>query len=247
MIIKQQIELPPVAILMGGLATRLRPITEAIPKALVNIEGEPFVFYQLRRLRDAGIKEVVLCVGHRGEMIEEVVGNGSNFDLSVHYSHDGDQLLGTGGAIVKALPLLAPVFFVLYGDSYLNISYRDVYKAFLKSEKPALMVVFCNEGQWDKSNVHFECGMVQNYTKNRCDATMRYIDYGLAILQASVFHGRKPTDAFDIATAYEELSLRKELAGYEAFERFYEVGSFKGLEELRHLIQERRGNHGISK
>src|ERR1044071_9702153 len=109
----------PIAILAGGLATRLRPMTETIPKALVEIAGEPFLAHQLRLLRAAGYERVVLCVGYLGKMVREFAGDGSAFGLYVEYSFDGPTLLGTAGAIVRALPLLGPRFSVIYGDSYL--------------------------------------------------------------------------------------------------------------------------------
>src|SRR5215475_16199750 len=109
----------PVAILAGGLATRLRPITERIPKALIEINGEPFIAHQLRLLRSRGIRRVVLCLCYLGEMVRDFVGGGQAFDLAVEYSFDGPVLLGTAGAIHRAIPLLGGAFFVLYGDSWL--------------------------------------------------------------------------------------------------------------------------------
>ena len=102
----------PVAILAGGLATRLRPITETIPKALIEIAGEPFIFHQLRYLHEQGITSVILCIGYLGEMIQELVGAGSQFGVQVSYSFDGPKLLGTGGAIKAARPLLGNNFFI---------------------------------------------------------------------------------------------------------------------------------------
>ena len=127
----------PVAILAGGLATRLRPITETVPKALVEVAGEPFIFRQLDYLRNQGIRRVVLCLGYLGEMIQEIVGDGSKFELDISYSHDGPVLLGTGGAIKQALPLLGEQFFVLYGDSFLPVDFAPVERAFLESGKAA--------------------------------------------------------------------------------------------------------------
>src|SRR5258708_1931944 len=109
----------PIAILAGGLATRLRPITETIPKALVEIAGEPFLAHQLHLLRANGYERVVMCVGYLGEMVRDFAGDGSQFGMQVEYSFDGEALLGTAGALRKALPLLADDFSVIYGDSYL--------------------------------------------------------------------------------------------------------------------------------
>src|SRR5262249_11294290 len=148
--------MPPVAILAGGLATRLRPLTEKIPKALIELAGEPFIAHQLRLLHRENIQRVVLCLGFLGEMVRELVKDGARFGLEVGYSFDGDKLLGTGGALKQALPQLGEVFFVLYGDSYLDVALKPIYEAFDVSGGPALMTVFCNEGRWDTSNVLFD-------------------------------------------------------------------------------------------
>src|SRR5258708_7251307 len=120
----------PVAILAGGLATRLRPVTEKIPKLLVEVAGEPFFSHQLRLLKQAGLTRIVLCVGHLGEQIVALYGDGAKWGVQIDYAFDGPKLLGTGGALIRALPKLGEAFYVLYGDSYLSIDYRTVGKAF---------------------------------------------------------------------------------------------------------------------
>ena len=221
----------PVAILAGGLATRLLPITETIPKSLVNIAGKPFIVRQLDYLRRQGISHVVLCVSYLGEQVEAVVGDGSAFGLKVHYSWDGPHLMGTGGALRKALPLLGEQFFVFYGDSYLPIDFRAVERDFLESGKPALMTVMKNVDKWDKSNVLFFDGCITEYNKRTPRPEMAYIDYGLGVLSAAVLKDAPVNEPFDLADIYHNLSIQGALAGHEVFERFYEIGSHKGLEE----------------
>ena len=221
----------PVAILAGGLATRLHPITEKIPKALVDVAGKPFVVRQLDYLRRQGITCVVLCISFLGERVEAVVGDGSAFGLEVHYSWDGPRLLGTGGALRQALPLLGKQFFVFYGDSYLPIDFREVEQIFLNSGKPALMTVLRNGNLWDKSNVLFRNGCITEYNKRTPRPEMAHIDYGLGVLSAAVLKDAPVNEPFDLADIYHKLSLQGALAGHEVFERFYEIGSHKGLEE----------------
>jgi NDP-sugar pyrophosphorylase family protein len=223
----------PVAILAGGLATRLRPITELIPKALVDIQGEPFVNHQLRLLSAHGVRRAVLCVQYRGELIQEAVGDGSQFGMQVDYSFDGSNLLGTAGAIKKALSLLGDAFFVLYGDSYLPCDYEKIQSAFQESRRLALMTVFKNEGQWDKSNVEFSDGFIVSYDKKRKTPGMRHIDYGLGVFSAGAFGKVPESQAYDLALLYRNLLHAGNLAAFEVAERFYEIGSFAGLEELR--------------
>ena len=226
----------PLAILAGGLATRMRPLTEKIPKSLLEVAGTPFVFHQLRLLQRQGIDDVVLCVGYLGEMIEERVGNGESFGLHVRYSYDGPRLLGTAGALKQALPLLGCAFFVLYGDSYLTCDYNAVQTTYEKSGKSALMTIYRNQGLYDSSNVVFEQGSIIYYDKKNKRPDMLYIDYGLGILQSGVLEIIPDGESADLADIYRELVLTGMLAGYEAPERFYEIGSSSGLAELEAML-----------
>lgn len=221
----------PVAILAGGLATRLHPITKEIPKSLVDVAGKPFIVRQLDYLCQQGIARVVLCLGHLGEQVKAVVGDGFAFGLDVCYSWDGRRLLGTGGALRQALQLLGEQFFVFYGDSYLPIDFRAVEKDFLASGQPALITVLKNDDQWDKSNVLLRNGCIVEYNKQLPGPEMSHIDYGLGVMSASVLRNTPMNEPFDLSDIYHELSLQGLLAGYEIFERFYEIGSHKGLNE----------------
>lgn len=228
-----------VAILAGGLATRLRPITEEIPKSLIEVAGEPFICHQLEYLRRQGVKSVVLCIGFLGEMIQEVVGNGSRWDMHISYSPDGAFLLGTGGALRQALPLLGEHFFILYGDSYLPINFSDVEKIYSTSGKKGLMTVLKNRNRWDKSNVQFDAGQIVEYNKTVIRPQMHYIDYGLGVLKAAALKAYPLEESFDLAKVYNDLSLDRELAGYEVFERFYEIGSHQGIADTQAYLLEK--------
>ena len=220
-----------VAILAGGRATRLRPITKDIPKALVDVAGQPFIIRQLKYLKDQGVADVVLCVGQFGEMIKEVVGNGHDIGLNVEYSFDGEKLLGTGGALKNALPKLGTEFFVLYGDSFLPIDFPSIFQHFLQSPLPALMTIYKNNNNWDRSNVKFADGLVEEYDKVSPTKEMSFIDYGLSVLSASVLYEYDTGIVFDLGDVYRKLSFEGSLAGYQVHERFYEIGSHTGLAE----------------
>ena len=209
------------AILAGGMATRLRPLTEKIPKALLDINGAPFISHQLNLLRSKGIARVVICVGYLGEMIESFVGDGSRFDIQVEYSFEGSRLLGTGGAVKKALPLLGKCFFVLYGDSYLPCNYMAVQSAFEGSGKKGLMTVFHNKGAWDTSNVEFKDGQILAYEKNCLSPRMRHIDYGLGVFHKNAFDSVPQDTPYDLADLYKFLIKKGELAAFEVTQRFY--------------------------
>jgi NDP-sugar pyrophosphorylase family protein len=231
----------PVAILAGGLATRLRPISEAIPKALVDVAGKPFIVRQLQYLHAQGVCDVVLCVGHLFKMIEDVVGSGELFGLQVRYSFDGSDLLGTGGALKKALPVLGDHFFVLYGDSYLPVDFSAVQDAYVRKGQPALMTILKNGDRWDKSNVLFVDGQLVYYNKRAPLPEMAYIDYGLGVVSASVFSTYPDNSPFDLADVYQDLSVKGQLAGIEVHQRFYEIGSHIGLKETQEYFSAKEG------
>jgi len=225
----------PVAILAGGLATRLRPITEKIPKSLVPVAGRPFLSHQLEMLHAQGIRRAVLCIGFLGEIIQREFGSEA-CGIKLEYSFDGEKLLGTGGAIKRALPKLDEEFFILYGDSYLPIPYAPVAEAFHRSGKPGLMTVYRNEGLYDTSNVVFREGEIVVYDKKLKSPEMKHIDYGLSLFKSSVFAAYAADQVFDLAEVMGKLVREKQLAGYEVSERFYEMGSPTGLAELEKLL-----------
>jgi NDP-sugar pyrophosphorylase family protein len=226
----------PIAILAGGLAKRLRPITESIPKALVEIDGEPFLAHQLRLLHRAGYRRVVMCAGYLGEQIRSYAADGSAFNLDLTYSFDGPTLLGTAGAIRRALPLLGDAFAVVYGDSYLTCDYAAAERHFLDSGKPGLMTVYRNEGQWDTSNVEFTGGRIVAYDKANRTPAMRHIDYGLGMFRRAVFDAVPDDRPTDLVAVFQDLMRRNELAAWESPDRFYEIGSPEGIRGLEEFL-----------
>ena len=229
----------PVAILAGGLATRLRPATDELPKAMLSVAGEPFLVHQLRLLRSKGFRKIVLCVGHLGEIIETNIGDGKKLGLQITYSWDGPTLLGTGGAVKRALPMLGDRFLVIYGDSYMPVDYAAIVQAFMLSGKPSLMTVLENDGRWDASNVWFERGKILRYDKKLRTPQMHHIDYGVAVLTAKVLTVFPENEAFDLADLYSRIVSETQMAAYEVKQRFYEIGSPRGLAELDSLLRQK--------
>jgi len=223
----------PVAILAGGRATRLGPVARNLPKAMVEVAGRPFVDHQLALLRRRGLRRVVLCLGHLGDQVEAHVGDGARFGMEVACSYDGDTLLGTGGALRRAAPLLGELFFVMYGDAYLDIDYAALRDALADRPELGLMAVLRNEGRWDRSNVLFRDGRLLRYDKESPTPDMRHIDYGAALLRGAAL-ARIPSDRpSDLAVLYRDLVAEGLMAGHEVERRFYEIGSAAGLEEAR--------------
>lgn len=226
-----------IVILAGGMATRLLPITQDLPKALIDVCGEPFISRQLNYIKEQGIDEVILCLGHLCDQVICYLESQNKFGLNIQYVEDGGVPLGTGGAVRKSLPLLQDNFFVMYGDSYLPTNFLDVQSAFVKSKKSGLLTIFKNEGRYDSSNVSFEKGTLTEYNKACPTSSMSHIDYGLSILSKDSFDDFLDVETFDLAEIYRQLSLSGELLGFEIFERFYEIGSFEGLSQTREYFE----------
>jgi NDP-sugar pyrophosphorylase family protein len=230
-------DMPPLALLAGGRATRLGDLTKSVPKAMLEVAGKPFIAHQLRLLRRERVSRVVICAGYLAEQIEAYVGDGSRFGIPVTYKIDGPKPLGTGGALRAALDVLGSEFLVMYGDSWLDIPYAPVVESFRQHGQPALMTVFRNAGQWDMSNVWFDNGQIRLYDKREHLPQMRYIDWGLGAIRSEVLAARPLGDAFDLGDFYSELSRAGRLAGYQVTTRFYEIGSTNGLRETDALLR----------
>ena len=221
-------------ILAGGLGTRLRSVDPTRPKALMPVAGHPFIDHQLEMLARCGVRDIVLCIGYQGDQIERHVGDGAGFGVRVRYAHeDPEKLMGTGGALLNAFPLLAPTFMVMYGDSYLPVDYAEVAATFDRLGKPALMTVYRNEGKWDKSNVRVDGDRVAFYSKAAKPGEADCIDYGLTMYRKAVMEAyRGEPLPLDLARILGDLVGRGELAALVVKQRFYEIGKPEGLAEL---------------
>jgi NDP-sugar pyrophosphorylase family protein len=223
-------------ILAGGVAMRLRPLTENIPKSMLLVSGKPFLEHQISLLRSHGITDVVLCVGHLAHMITDYFEDGSKFGVRIVYSQEGEPLLGTGGAVRKAAPFLKEEFAVIYGDSYLMIDYADLFRTFRESRLPAIMVVYRNEDRWDRSNVLIDDGKVTFYSKGERPPNTIYIDAGVSVFRKDALGLLPPQNPIGLDRLLQDLTNRQLLGAYESQQRFYEIGSFSGLQELQQIF-----------
>jgi NDP-sugar pyrophosphorylase family protein len=223
-------------ILAGGLGTRLRPLTSEVPKALISINGKPFLRHQIDLLKRRGIRDIVLCIGHLGEQVRDYFGDGRGLGVRIRYSEEEGSLLGTAGAIKKAEPLLNDDFFLMYGDSYLMIDYRQIMRHFRRFDRLGLMVVWKNAGGLERSNVVVEGNLVTAYNKNQKSPDMVYINYGLSVLRKDALAFIPAGRPFSQEDFYQILIDQGELLAFEVGQRFYEIGSPKGLEEFGMLV-----------
>lgn len=235
-------------ILAGGVGSRMRPLTDAIPKALVPVAGEPFIDLQLRWLRDGGVSHVVMSLGYRGALLRTHVGDGSQMGMSVTYVDEGERRLGTGGAVRLAVDegAVGDAFFVLYGDSYLQVDFSDVENAWRRSGLQALMTVLRNDNRWGPSNACYSRGMVTLYDKAAACAAMHWTDYGLLILTDATVRRRIAFGAVaDLSVALRVMSIEGELAGFPVRRRFYEVGSPGGVRQLESHLGRRKATSSL--
>lgn len=228
----------PLAILAGGFGTRLGALVAETPKCMLSINAKPFVDWQLDLLIKNGYSDFIFCVSYQSELIQRYLGDGSKKGIRIQYSMDGETQLGTGGAILNALPLLGKSFGVIYGDSYLPINYLAVEEEFLTSNSQALMTVYENQNQLDASNVEFLDGRILNYEKGSKSQRMLHIDYGITFFKEAAFQPWMSQSKFDLAQVCHQLAANEQLSGFEVFERFYEIGSVQGIKEFSTYLEE---------
>ena len=231
-----------VAVLMGGLGTRLKEFTKECPKPLVDVEGRPFFDYSLKLLMHHGFRKFLFLIGYRAEMIEEYYGDGSRLGISITYCYDGKELLGTGGAVRRAYDLLEDDFLLMYGDSFMDIDYEEtVYRYFEGKQRgmKALMTVLKNGNRFDRSNVIMNGREIELYDKQDIMPEMDYIDYGVCMYSKDLLDDYEYGAKFDIAVLQKQLSIEKKLAAHIVTKRFYEIGSPESLKEFREYVRHR--------
>jgi N-acetyl-alpha-D-muramate 1-phosphate uridylyltransferase len=224
-----------IAILAGGLGTRLYPVTKNIPKPMVRVHGRPFLYHQIELLKKNNINDILLCLGYKASQIRDYFGNGKKFGVNITYSFENRKLLGTAGALKRAQVLLEKDFLVMYGDSYLPINFQNVFRFHRKIRKAALMTVFRNKNRLDKSNLVVKGKTVVRYEKNSTEK-MEYIDYGLSVLNRKVIEVLPKNKVIQLEEVFKELAAKGQLAAYKVKKPFYEIGSKEGLKRFKKFL-----------
>jgi len=222
--------------LTGGLATRLGDLTKNRPKSMVKVQGKPFLEYQLELLRREGITNIVLCIGYMGEQIKSQFGEGEKWGINIKYSSE-DKPLGTAGALKKAEALLNDTFFTMYGDSYLFLDFSHIMSYFESQNKLALMTVYKNYDQYDRSNTVVEGNLVRKYSKKEKTRDMVYIEYGANIFRKEALEMIPENQFYSLDELFPRLIEIDELLAFEVKERFYEIGSPQGLKDFEEYIR----------
>ena len=218
-----------VAILAGGLGTRLRPLTQSVPKPMVPIRGRPFLEYQIEWIRHFGFNRILLLVGYLAENIERYFQDGQRWGLSISYSHESSPM-GTAGALKLASDRLEDRFLLLNGDTYLPITYTDMVKRFMECRQIGLMAVYKNTGAIAPNNVLVsDQGLVTRYDK-KVPIGLTHVDAGAYAFRKSVLD-RIPAGTVTSLEGhiFPELVSAGELMSYPVRERYYDIGTFKRL------------------
>lgn len=221
-------------VLCGGLATRMLPATERVPKILLHVAGRPFLHHLADRLVASGFDHVLLLAGHLGDRVEQeasALGPSTRFEVV----RDGDRLLGTGGALAAARERLDETFLVTYGDSYLPFDYSAPLRA-LNAEPTAVgcMAVWHNAGLLEPSNAGVQDRLVVRYDKTRAPGApaLDHIDYGATALRRSALDGVSTSEPSGLDALTARLAGDGSLLAYVVTGRFYEIGSPEGLRDL---------------
>jgi NDP-sugar pyrophosphorylase family protein len=228
----------PIVILAGGLATRLRPLTDGIPKAMVSINGKPFIHWQIQKLAQEGFKEIIISIGHLGDQISDYLGNGERYNVGVKFIHDGNSQLGTGGALTKVAESLTGKFLVTYGDSYLPVSFSSIGSRFEKSNFLSIMTITSPAHSREKSNILFSGGRILEYSKNSRDSRLNFLDYGLLGFSSSLFKVVPSGRNWDLEELIKSLISISQMEAIQVDERCFEIGSFEGINELTKYLEE---------
>jgi NDP-sugar pyrophosphorylase family protein len=225
-------------ILAGGLATRMLPLTLEIPKSLLDVNDFPFIYYQLKWLKKQNITDVVISIGHLGDCIQNYVKNGEQFGLNVTYVKESVPL-GTAGALKLAydLSMLDDKFYVMYGDSFLPINFEEVNNSF---NNKTLMTFFKNNNLLDKSNIirYTDHILYDPKYKLNNQNEYKYIDFGLSIIKKDIISNIPSNTKYNLSDFFHDLSINNSLQGFEVYTRFFEIGSFQGLNDFRSFVNE---------
>ena len=237
--------LPDILILAGGKAKRLGKVTKNIPKSLINFYKKPFIYYQLCLLERNKFKKIVISTGHLSKKLKYYINkNKKKFNLKIKFINDGKNLLGTGGAIKNAISMLSKDFFVIFGDSYLDVDYLKIYKKFLFFKKLGLMTVYKNNNLNDKtgeglSDIEIHNGKIIKYDKLSRNSRMEYINYGISVFNKNLFKKWEFKKKMDLQVINQELIDNKELSYLIIKKQFYETGSKKGIKLTKQYLKEK--------
>jgi MurNAc alpha-1-phosphate uridylyltransferase len=214
-----------VMLLAAGRGERLRPLTDEIPKALVEAGGKPLIGWHLERLARTGFRDAVINVSHLGERIVERIGDGGRYGLRVQYSRERERL-ETAGGIANALPLLGrEPFLLVNADVYCECDFAHL-RAVALGERLAHLVLVPNPPHRPKGDFSLSAGRVGS------DVAPRYTYAGVAVMKPALVAPVTPGDKAPLGPLLYDAAARGLLGG-EVYEGLWQdVGTLERLAEL---------------
>jgi len=224
-----------VAILAGGLGTRLRPLTLHVPKSMASVEDVPFLQHQLELLKRHDLSKIIMCVGYLGDKIKEYFGDGRNLGMNIQYSFE-KKPLGTGGALKNAEDLLEDEFMVLNGDTFLDMDYQGLIQSFYRMKKCGMVVCFKNQPKMMKNNIEIDDKKkIIKYSK-AVEEKANTVDAGVQIFKKEVLELILPHKKISLEEeTYPVLIQKNQLVGYITPQKFYDIGTLKQLKEFTQI------------
>lgn len=221
-----------IVILNGGKGTRVRAISKNNPKCMISFDGKPFINHQIKLLKKMGFKKILFCLGYKANIITKYL-NSINFKgIKIEYSVE-KKPLGTGGSVVNSLNKIDKTFFLTYGDSYLKIDYKKIFKKFQIYKKNCLMtVVHKNKVADHKPNIIIKKNVIQSYGYS---INSNYVDYGALIFRKKIFKEIK-IKKFDLDNIIADQIEKNNIISYKINKKFLQIGSIKGVEEFKKSI-----------
>jgi MurNAc alpha-1-phosphate uridylyltransferase len=219
-------------LLAAGRGERLRPLTDTVPKALVEAGGKPLIAWHLERLARAGFGEAVINLSHLGERIVERIGDGARYGLRLHYSRERERL-ETAGGIANALPLLGPAPFLLVNaDVYCECDFAKLKKVELH-ERLAHLVLVPNPAHRPGGDFSLADGRIGN------EAAPRYTYAGVAVMAPALVAPVQRGEKAPLAPFLYDAAARGRLGG-ELYEgSWQDVGTLERLAELERHLREK--------
>jgi histidinol-phosphate phosphatase family protein len=232
---------PPVqaVVLAGGLGVRMRPLTDSLPKPMIEFHGRPFLEYLVEQLRDAGIERILLLLGYLPGHIQEYFGDGSRWGVSITYSVTPPEVQ-TGTRVREAFDAIDPTFMLLYCDNYWPMQLDRMWERFVEADPSAMTTIYTNKDGYSRDNVRVVDGYIATYDRSRTSAGLGGVEIGYAILKRDVVGELLPAGDVAIEEAiYPALAARGELLAYPTDHRYYGIGSLERLPATTEFLARR--------
>ena len=223
-----------IVILCGGLASRLGNLTKKVPKSLIQINNKTFISHQLDYLNHFNVGEVLLCCGHLHEQIITHINEiKKNYNFNIKFSIEKEKK-GTGGALINAFSKLNKNFILIYGDSYVEINFNNLYNEFIRNNNLYMITTYRNKNINYTNNILLKNKRIEEYDKNK---NFNFIDYGVSILNKKILNSFLSEVNFDLSSVIKYAIIKKNISYFESKKKFQEIGSNYGINLIQRYLK----------